>query len=142
MRTSPNGIAFIENQEGFSAVLYDDNGHPAIGVGHDIQPGETFTPPITREQAEQILSADLATRFEPCVNALISDTCTQGQFDALCSFAYNLGCESLSVLLGHGFDQVPTQLPRWCHIVQNGVSVVSEALVARRQAEVILFQQA
>lgn len=140
MRTSPAGIAFIENQEGFAAAVYDDNGHPAIGYGHDLQPGEVFSAPITRDQAEQLLSQDLATRYEPAVNGLVPANCTQNQFDALADFAYNEGCKSLAVLLGHGWGQVALQLPRWCYETVNGVPTQSAALLRRRQAEVSLFQ--
>jgi lysozyme len=141
MRTSPAGIAFIETQEGFSASIYDDNGHPAIGFGHDLQPGEQLLSPLTRTEAEQLLSQDLSTRFEPCLNSLIPEGCTQNQFDALVDFAYNEGCKSLAVLLSHGWDQVVTQLPRWCYETVKGVLVKDSELLARRLDEADLFQK-
>jgi lysozyme len=48
---------------------------------------------ITEAQAEQFLREDCA-RFAAGVSA-IAGKCTQGQFDALCSFAYNLGLGNL-----------------------------------------------
>lgn len=137
MQISENGIRFIESFEGFSSKVYNDVGHPAVGYGHDLQPGESFPDGLTQEQAEMLLVSDLDTRFEPSVNALIPDGCTQNQFDALCAFAYNLGVGALQTMVGHGWDQVPEQIPRWSHV--NGV--VSPALTARRQAEVKLFNQ-
>ena len=141
MRTSPAGIAFIEMQEGFSASIYNDNGHPAIGFGHDLQPGEQILSPLTRAEAEQLLSQDLSTRFEPCLNSLIPSDCTQNQFDALADFAYNEGCKALAVLLSHGWDQVVTQLPRWQYEHLHGLPVKDADLLARRLDEAELFQK-
>lgn len=139
MRVSPAGLAFTASNEGFSAVVYNDNGHSAIGFGHDIQPGDSFTPPITRAQAEQLLSQDFAIRFEPALNSLVPADCTQNQFDALADFTYNEGDGALAILLGHGWDQVTSQLPRWCYEHVHGILTRSANLLARRQKEVELF---
>lgn len=139
MRVSPAGLAFTENNEGFSATLYKDNGKWCIGFGHDVQPGESFTT-ITRPEAEQLLSQDFSTRIEPALNKLVPSDCTQNQFDALADFAYNEGTGALAVLLSHGWYQVPLQLPRWCYEHVNGVPEQSPGLLARRQKEVALFQ--
>jgi len=142
MRVSEAGLAFTANEEGFSAVIYDDNGHPAIGYGHDIQPGEIFNPPITKLEAQQLLSQDIATRFEPALNSLVPLECTQNQFDALADFAYNEGVGALAMLLGHGWDQVTNQLPRWRFIHVSGVITEDAGLAARRQREISLFETA
>ncbi|MGO8792923.1 MAG: lysozyme [Terriglobia bacterium] len=137
MQISENGIRFIESFEGFAGKVYNDVGHPAIGYGHDLQPGESYPDGITQPEAEALLIQDVNTRYAPVVNGLIPSDCTQNQFDALCSFAYNLGTGSLGTMLAHGWDQVPVQIPRW-----NKVSGQPNAgLTARRQAEVELFQQ-
>ena len=136
MRTSENGVAFIESNEGFASIPYEDNGKLAWGFGHDQQPGETLLEPLTRAQAESILRDDLSTRFEPAVSALVPSDCTQSQFDALVDFAYNLGVESLKTMLSHGWDQVPVQMLRWDNV--NGKP--NAGLAARRQKEVVLFQ--
>jgi len=135
MRTSENGIAFIKHNEGFAARPYNDNGHQAWGYGHDQQAGEPAPPQISPDQAEMLLRQDLAIRYEPAVNALVPVDCTQGQFDALCDFAYNLGVASLRMMVGHGWLEVPNQIPRWNHI--NGQP--NEGLTARRAAEVKMF---
>jgi GH24 family phage-related lysozyme (muramidase) len=140
MRVSPAGLAFTASNEGFSAVVYQDNGRSAIGYGHDIQPGEAFIPPITRDEAQQLLSQDMATRFEPAVNSMVPATCTQNQFDALADFAYNEGDGALAILLSHGWDEVTTQLPRWAFIHVNGILTRSEVLVERRKKEMALFE--
>lgn len=139
MTTSEKGIAFIKQAEGFSAHLYGDNGRQAIGFGHDLLPGESFPSSISVSEAETILRADLAHRFEPVLDEWISDnhiTPTQNQYDALIDFAYNLGPESLKMMLSHGWNQVPEQLPRWDH---SG-GVVNAGLAARRQAELEMWE--
>ncbi len=138
MQTSPNGIAFIRKNEGVRLSVYDDNGHPAIGYGHDLTQPEIFSGVyvngITIDQAASLLQQDLTARYEPSVNELAPDA-NQNQFDALVDFAYNLGGGALKQMLAHGWDQVTTQIPRWNHL--NGV--VHPGLTARREAEVELF---
>lgn len=136
MQIDQAGLDFIASCEGFSATTYNDNGHPAIGFGHDIQPGETFDEPISRADAEQLLLLDLSTRYEPVVNAVIPPECTQNQYNCLCSFCYNLGPAALRQMVDHGWDQVPTQILYWDHVNH----VVSPPLLARRQKELQLFQ--
>ena len=135
MTTSENGLKFIELNEGFSATAYNDNGKLCWGYGHDQQPGENAPESLTEEEAEALLINDLATRIEPTVNALVPPTCTQNQFDALCDFAYNLGVGSLHIMLSHGWDQAPVQIPRW----DNVNNQPNQGLQARRSKEVVLF---
>ena len=136
--TSQNGILFIRRNEGVRLSIYDDNGHPAIGYGHDLTQPEIFSGVyvngITIDQAASLLQQDLTARYEPTVNELAPDA-NQNQFDALVDFAYNLGGGALKQMLAHGWDQVPVQILRWCFI--NGE--VSTALTARREAEIELF---
>jgi GH24 family phage-related lysozyme (muramidase) len=139
MRVSEAGLAFTASNEGFSSAVYQDNGRSAIGFGHDIQPGESFTT-LTRDEAMQLLSQDMATRFEPALNHLVPPGCTQNQFDALADFAYNEGDGALAILLGHGWDQVTAQLPKWRYEHVNGVLTQSQALLERRQKEIIMFE--
>ena len=92
MKTSENGISFIKSNEGFASTPYNDNGHLAWGYGHDQQPGEVAPQSISQAEATALLQNDLATRYEPAVNAAIDPSCTQNQFvDALVDFAYNFG---------------------------------------------------
>lgn len=62
-----------------------------IGVGHTrgVKEGQK----ITEAQALQLLKGDLLP-CEECVNGL-NVAKTQGQFDALVDFAFNLGCAAL-----------------------------------------------
>ena len=45
-------------------------------------------------EAEDRLKEDVH-HAENCVNSLVAVPLTQGEFDALCSFAFNLGCSAL-----------------------------------------------
>ena len=129
------GIDFIKGFEGLSLNVYNDvAGKPTIGIGHLIKPSEDFPAPITLEQAEQLLWADLETP-EQALAKLVPATCTQNQWNALCSFAFNLGVGSLETMLGHGWDEVPTQILRWDKAGGKQVA----GLTRRRQAEAALF---
>lgn len=139
--TSINGLNFIKQNEGFRADVYNDNGKPAIGYGHDLKPGESFPNGITRGQADDLLAADIRP-VDHVLSRLADPSCTQNQWDALSDFAYNLGIGDLETLLGHGWSQVPSQIPRWCYEKEpvSGIMVKSEELLARRMKEVALFQ--
>ena len=141
MQTSENGISLIKRSEGFAARVYNDIGAPAIAYGHRLLPGESFPNGVTQDEADAILRKDLATRFEPMVNPRIPPGCTQGQFDALVDFVYNVKNQpaSLEQLLAHGWANVPAQLPRWCNETVDGQTVENAGLLARRNAEVQLF---
>ncbi len=94
MKTSAAGRAFIEAFEGLFLHAYDDGtGVLTIGYGHTSAAG----PPrvyrgmtITQPEADQILSADLAS-VELEVAHLIHRPLNQYQFDALVSFEFNTG---------------------------------------------------
>ncbi len=51
-----------DNVEGFSEVIYDDNGYPAIGYGHRLTSKaevEKYKNGITQEEAEDLLAKDI-----------------------------------------------------------------------------------
>ena len=138
MNTSPAGIEFIRKNEGVRLSVYDDNGHPCVGYGHDLTQqeivSEVYVNGITINQAASLLQQDLTARYEPTVNELAPDA-NQNQFDALVDFAYNLGGGALQLMLAHGWDKVTEQIPHWNHV--HGVA--TPGLTARREAEVELF---
>jgi len=134
MQISPAGTAFIAENEGFEAQVYNDNGKQAIGYGHDLRPGESFPNGVTEEEAGTLLDQDVAL-VEIVLAGIVPRSCTQNQWDALCDFGYNLGVGALKAMLAHGWDQVPMQILRWNH--EDGT--VSAGLTARRQKEVDLF---
>ena len=134
MKTSQNGLTLIETSEGFRSETYlDAAGNPTIGYGHLIKPGEIFPGGITEAEGQQLLEADVAAA-EAAVNSMAPQA-NQNQFDALVDFAFNLGAGALHTMLGHGWDQVTSQIPRWNKAAGN----VLPGLVTRRAAEVTLF---
>lgn len=94
MNCSDAGVRLIQSFEGLRLEAYYDSAKiPTIGFGTIRYPdgkkvaiGDT----CTREQAETFFRHDLR-KFELDVDALTTDKVAQCQFDALCSFAYNLG---------------------------------------------------
>uniref|UniRef100_A0A6M3XRR4 Putative glycoside hydrolase n=1 Tax=viral metagenome TaxID=1070528 RepID=A0A6M3XRR4_9ZZZZ len=91
MQVSRDGIELITYFEGFRSLPYlDAAGHPTVGVGHLVRPGEDFSGGVTPDQARELLRLDLQDA-ESAVNRLIYIDLEQHQFDALVSFTFNLG---------------------------------------------------
>lgn len=96
---SDKGIALIKSFEGLRLKPYMDAvGIPTIGWGSTrYENGTRVTmqdKAISQARAESLLRATLAT-YEQGVDALTRDDVSQAQFDALTSFCYNLGVQSL-----------------------------------------------
>ena len=137
---SGKGIALTKRFEGLKLTAYQDQvGRWTIGYGHTgiaVHGGMT----ITQEQADQLLSSDLAAAVT-CVNHAVTAVIGQSQFDALVDFVFNLGCASLlgSTLLRRvnagDLAGAAEQFPRWDHA---GGKIVP-GLLKRRQAEMALF---
>lgn len=142
MKTSQAGVDLIKQFEGLELTAYPDpgtGGEPwTIGYGHTggVKPGDT----VTEAEAEEILRQDLA-RFEDCVNAYVSVPITQSEFDALVSFAFNVGCGALKsstllrLLNGGDHEAAAQQFPRW----NKAAGRVMAGLTRRREAERDLF---
>ena len=140
MKTSTNGIEIIKAHEGLVLYAYPDpgtGGEPwTIGYGHTkgVTPGMW----ISEEQAEAFLIEDLE-RFEAAVVELLPIPLAQSEFDALVSFAFNVGAHALQtstlrkrLLAGEPRCQVyQEELKRW----NKGGSGVMPGLVRRRQEE-------
>lgn len=138
MRTSARGIQLIKDFEGLRLTAYRcPAGIWTIGYGHtgDVRQGQT----VTEHQAEVILTEIDLPRFEEAVSGL--GTLTQNQFDALVSFAYNVGVRALnrSTLARHirarNYQQAADEFSKW---VRAGGKVLP-GLVRRRAAERKLF---
>ena len=94
MRTiSPAGVALIRAFEGFSPTLYRcPAGWETIGYGHRVSPDEVprLVRGISVAEGEVLLHQDIQ-QIEGQIRPLLPKTLTQGQWDALVSFAFNLG---------------------------------------------------
>lgn len=140
MKLSEEGLALIKHFEGFRAHPYLCQAN-VWTIGYGRTRGITAqTPPVSKAQAEAMLSQDVA-RYERSVQNLIRVKLTQSQFDALVSFAFNLGAgalqrSSLRSKLNRG--EYASAAPEFLRWVRAG-GVVSRGLVARRRAEVALF---
>lgn len=140
MKTSAAGIALIKRFEGFSAVPYKCPADKwTIGYGHVILPHETFTH-ISEQEATDLLMRDLVSR-EQAVMLLVKVPLTQGQFDALVSFVYNLGSGAfrnstlLKRLNERNYKAAADNFQRWVYAKNRKLP----GLVRRRAAEWALF---
>ena len=135
MKASELLVGKIKEFEGYSNTAYKC----AAGVwtcGYGTTKGITPTTRCTRAEAEQWLLRDLAP-VEAYVNT-IPEVNTQGKFDALVDFAYNLGLGNLkqSTLLrkikaGASTEDIQEQFRCW---VYAGGKVL-KGLVRRREWE-------
>lgn len=98
-KTGEKGKNLIKLKEGFRSKPYLCPAKvPTIGYGATYYPNGTrvsmYDPPITEEWADKILS-DMLGLYEKAVDSYTRDDINQNQFDALVSFAYNLGITNL-----------------------------------------------
>lgn len=97
MTPSPAALALIKKFEGFAAHPYTcPAGKKTVGFGHVIRDGEKFQVPLSEDAAEALLTRDVQ-RFARGVDGAVRVRIEQCQFDALVSFAFNVG---LGALLG------------------------------------------
>ncbi len=141
MPLSAAGLELLKKSEGFCNRIYlDVAGFPSIGYGHRVLASESFPQGIPEAQGAHMLARDVRDA-EAAVKRLVRVALTQGQFDALVDFVYNLGAGRLgaSTLLqdlnSGRYDAAAEQLLRWDHAgaKQNA------ALTARREAEFRLW---
>ena len=137
--TSQQGIDRIKKFESCRLTAYQDTaGVWTIGYGHT---GSVYARmQISQEQAGDLLKADLK-RFEAAVNRYVTGALTQGRFDALVSFTFNVGEGALkkSTLLkkmnAGDMDGAAREFDRW---IYAGGKVLN-GLVKRRAAEKAMF---
>jgi lysozyme len=144
MKTSDHGIAIIKQFEGCKLKSYRCPADKlTIGYGHTSDAGSpqvTDGMVITQDEAVRILANDLV-KFEKAVDGMVTVELSQGQFDALVSFAYNCGTGALkkSTLLkkvnAEDWDACPAEFMKYT----RGGGKVLPGLVRRRKAEVESF---
>ncbi len=141
MKLSAAGLELLKKSEGFRSRVYlDVNGFPTIGYGHRLMHPESFPGGVTEIEASQILASDVRDA-EQAVERLVKVPLTQGQFDALVDFCYNLGSGKLAsstllkVLNGGRYEDAAEQLLRWD--LAGGEE--NAGLKARREAEAALW---
>lgn len=142
MTPSATCVALVKGYEQcrLTAYLPTINDRPTIGFGStgpDIKLGMKWT----QAQADERFAADLA-KFAAGVAKLVGAApTTQGQFDALTSFAYNCGLEAMktsTLLRMHkdgDYEHARLQFARWDK--QAGKTL--KGLTKRRASEAALY---
>lgn len=143
MRPSPAAYELIKEYEGLRLHAYQDSaGVWTIGWGHtgDVRRGQS----ITVHQAEALLALDIGIAAA-AVNRHVDAPLSQGMFDALVSFTFNLGEERLaqSTLLKklnlRDYHAAANEFTKWTKATVKGRKVTLPGLVRRRAAERAMF---
>ncbi len=136
---SQAGIDLIKRWEGYRSQAYLCPGNVwTIGYGHTkgVRQGQV----ISQAQAERLLKDDLKY-FEKEVDNLIAVPINQSQFDALVSFAFNVGVNALAkstllkLLNQKDYAGAASQFGRWVYTNSKKLP----GLVKRREEEKKLF---
>lgn len=134
MDVSQTGIELIKKYEGCRLEAYKcPAGVLTIGYGHT--DGVYAGQKITQAQADELLKKDLI-RFTAHVNSYYKYDWTQNEFDALVSFAFNIG--SITQLTAKGKRSKDEIANKMTEYVRSGGTVL-QGLVKRRAEEKKLF---
>lgn len=145
---SQRGIDLIKDYESYSSKAYlCPEKVPTIGWGSvrwdaskPVKLGDT----CTVDQAEDLLRKEVIL-IEDAIDSSVKVALTQGQFDCLCSWGYNVGsgwingkreggCATLIKYLNKGqYDKVPSELLKFKKGAKSGKSY--DGLVNRRKRE-------
>lgn len=149
MTLSNSGAALIAEFEGFSAKPYKDpasGGEPiTIGYGSTYYPsGKKVTmqdQPVTKEQALSYLKDHVDHKISGWLTANVPGI-SQAQFDALCSFIYNLGLGNFQqssllrdIKAGKDCTTITADFMKW----NRASGKVMDGLTKRRQKEALLY---
>lgn len=145
MQVSETGINLIKRHEGFRAAPYRcPAGVPTIGYGATYYAeGKRVAltdEPLSETQAASLLRLHVQS-YADGIDRYVQVPLTQGQFDALVSWAYNIGLEAartstlMRVLNSGNYRAAADQLLRW----NRGGGRVLPGLTRRRQEERCLF---
>lgn len=98
MKASSHIKEFIKTKEGFSLKPYlCSSGIPTIGWGSTIYPNgvrvSITDKAITKERAQEIFDWHLSLFEKEVTSLVVGVNLSQNQFDALLSFAYNVGAD-------------------------------------------------
>ena len=141
MHISDEGLDLIKRFEGLELKAYQcATGVWTIGYGYikGVQEGDVWD----ADKADYMLFRELEEEYQNYVNDYVHVPINQCQFDALCSFVYNLGGNALKsstllkVLNSGDYNGVPEQIMRW----NKAGGKVLAGLTRRRTAEAELFQ--
>jgi hypothetical protein len=142
-------ISHIMATESFSPDIYTENNHLFIGYGHMIRQGESFSPPISQQQALDLLIDDFNKHMIPAASRY---HLFGNQALAIGMMAYNRGVTATcsgcidELLSLYKNDPLIAQSPAWCNDLKNCWSSFvmfngkpHRLLIARRQFELSMF---
>ena len=139
-RIGQAGLALIKQFEGCRLIAYQCSaGVWTIGYGHTA--GVYKGMKITQAQADAFLKQDIA-KFEKYINnpsyVPFTDKLNQNQFDALVSFAFNLGQGNVKKLCtGRTINQISSAMQQYC----KAAGKTLPGLQRRRKAEAALYNK-
>ena len=140
---SSTGLKLIKAYEGYRPVDRTlVTGQRVVGYGHRLS--DEAPAQLSKDEAEDLLKTDLQA-FEDMINENVHAPLSQGQFDALVSFAYNIGpkafleSDTLRALNNGRPLDAANGLDVWRKSTINGQTYVVDALMRRRTAEKALF---
>jgi lysozyme len=148
MKISKNGIDLITKFEGFKSRPYlCPSGIPTIGYGNTYYPDgmkvKISDPPVNENQANELLKSILS-KFESGVNQCLIKSINQNQFDALVSFAFNIGMGNFkksTLLKKVNINPVdPTIKNEFLRWNKSGGKVLN-GLIRRRESEYSLYSR-
>ena len=134
------GLALIKQFEGCRLAAYQCSACVwTIGYGHTA--GVHKGMKIMQAQADEYLKQDVA-KFEKYVNnpsyVPFTDKLNQNQFDALVSFAFNLGQGNVKKMCtGRTINQIPSAMQQYC----KAAGKTLPGLQRRRKAEAALYNK-
>lgn len=134
------GLNLIKQFEGCRLAAYQCSaGVWTIGYGHTA--GVHKGMKIMQAQADEYLKQDVA-KFEKYVNnpsyVPFTDKLNQNQFDALVSFAFNLGQGNVKKMCtGRTINQIPSAMQQYC----KAAGKTLPGLQRRRKAEAALYNK-
>ncbi|KAF0555256.1 lysozyme [Gigaspora margarita] len=147
---SKKGVECIASWEGFCPTCYQDQACLwTIGIGFLVGNGKNETAckkmePMSSEDAMNKFKSKL-NKYEQYVRQYVKKSLNNDQFDALVSFAYNVGEGGIknlaNVINTNGFSEVRSKMAEYNKITdKNGEKVISNGLANRRKFEADMFE--
>jgi len=149
---SQDGVDLVKTFEGLHKVQPDGMVSSYVcpagkwTIGYGSTKGIRSGMKMTKDECDLRLREDLRSA-EADVKRYVSVPLTQGQFDALVSFVFNLGganfrSSTLLKKLNQGlYNDVPEQIMRWNKARVGGKLTVLNGLTRRRAAEAAIFSR-
>lgn len=139
---SKHGLDCMELEEGFRNKPYlCTAGRATVGFGSTIHidgtPVKLTDPPVTVQEAEAMMLYHLEKRVYPVIKKYINIELAQCQFDALCSFIYNLGPQAM--INGNG---TRTGISMRVNVNPNDPLIIDQFLKWDRKTPAVLARHA